>query len=373
MKRTRIVKNLAFGVIPAEAPRSGAQSGDPEHARVQAPVSGSRIALRASGMTAGHLFKPLRAGMIGAAVLAASAVAWAQGMSQIPTSGDKVEGAPLEVKRDWGTFKLSDKIAAKLKNGEKINYVFSYQASGIPLFSPQYKAGFDKGCQLGNAILPMECASIAPVQSDANQQVSQIDAKFAAGAIDCLSIEPVTSDAMTAITNKLMAQGIPVFTVGVTSRGHEFTNFTQIPIKEGHNAADIVLKWMKDTNTALKVFAVSGGDPAEFWAQGRMKGFREGIQAAIPDATFVNTEENGLNTSYEPGKAYDAYRAFLSAHPDLQFIENVDIGAEHADRAIASLGRDGKVFTIGWNVSKGQLDAIEKGTQVALLDQRWSD
>ena len=317
--------------------------------------------------------RALQAGLIGAAVLAGAAVAWAQGMSQIPTTGDKVEGAPLEVKRDWGTFKLSDKIAAKLKSGEKINYVFSYQASGIPLFSPQYKAGFDKGCQLGNAILPMDCASIAPVQSDANQQVSQIDAKFAAGAIDCLSIEPVTSDAMTAITNKLMAQGIPVFTVGVTSRGHEFTNFTQIPLKEGHNAADIVLKWMKDTNTPLKVFAVSGGDPAEFWAQGRMKGFREGIQAAIPDATFVNTEENGLNTSYEPGKAYDAYRAFLSAHPDLQFIENVDIGAEHADRAITSLNRQGKVFTIGWNVSKAQLDAIEKGIQVALLDQRWSD
>jgi hypothetical protein len=77
------------------------------------------------------------------------------------------------------------------------------------------------------AIYPMDCASIAPVQNDPNQQVSQIEAKLAAGEIDCISIEPTTSDSTTAIVNKLMDQGIPVFTVGVTSRGHEFTNFTQ--------------------------------------------------------------------------------------------------------------------------------------------------
>jgi ribose transport system substrate-binding protein len=211
------------------------------------------------------------------------------------------------------------------------------------------------------------------VQTDPNQQVSQIEAKLAAGAIDCISIEPTTSDSTTAIANKLMAQGIPVFTVGVTSRGHEFTNFTQIPMKEGATAADIVLKWMDSTGNKLKVFAVSGGDPSQFWAQGRMKGFREAIQKAIPDAQFVTTESNGIITTYDPGKTFDTYKAFLSAHPDVQFIENVDIGAEYADKAITSLNRQGKAFTIGWNVSKGQLDAIEAGIQVALLDQRWPD
>ena len=78
--------------------------------------------------------------------------------SQIPTTGEKVEGAPNMVKRDWGEFKLADRIADKVKKGEKINYVFSYQASGIPLFSPQYKAGFEMGCKMGNAIYPMDCA-----------------------------------------------------------------------------------------------------------------------------------------------------------------------------------------------------------------------
>ena len=159
-----------------------------------------------------------------------------------------------------------------------------------------------------------------------------------------------------------MDQGIPVFTAGVTSRGHEFTNFTQVPDKlEGETAGKTVLDWMKANNKDLKVFAVSGGDPTQFWAQGRMKGFHETIMKAIPDAKFVTTEANGLNVSYDPGQTYDTYRTFLSANPDVQFIENVDIGAEHADRAITSLNKTGQVFTIGWNVSKGQLDGIEKG------------
>jgi len=313
------------------------------------------------------------AAMLGCSTLVAVAAAYAQ-ESQIPATGDKVEGAPQTVKRDWGTFTLAPRIAKKIAAGEPINYVFSYQASGIPLFSPQYKAGFDMGCKLGKAIYPMNCASIAPVQNDPNQQVSQIEAKLATGEIDCIGIEPVSSDAMTAITNKLMDQGIPVFTSGVTSRGHEFTNFTQIPDKEGAYAAETVLKWIKDNNKSdIKIFAVSGGDPTQFWAQGRMKGFVNGIKAAIPDAKFVTTDANGLNTSYEPGKTFDVFRSFLTVNPSVQFIQNVDIGAEHADRAIESLGLAGKVFTIGWNSSKGQLDAIEKGIQAAEFDQRWPD
>lgn len=45
----------------------------------------------------------------------------ADSQSQIPTSAEKVAGARFEVKRDWGTFKLADRIAATVKASEKIN------------------------------------------------------------------------------------------------------------------------------------------------------------------------------------------------------------------------------------------------------------
>ena len=191
--------------------------------------------------------------------------------------------------------------------------------------------------------------------------------------MDCLSIQSTGDNAFTKIVNDTMAAGIPVFTVGVQSNGNELTNFTQISLKEGAQAANIVLDWMKKTGNDIKVFAVSGGNVTQNWAQGRMKGFVDTIKAAIPDATFANDETNGLNTTYDPAATYDAYKAFLQGHPDVQFIENVDIGAEHADRAIKDSDLTGKVHTIGWNVSLGQLDAVKEGTQVAALDQQWGE
>lgn len=294
------------------------------------------------------------------------------GYGQIADSVDQAAAAPATLK-DGSTFKLADRIAAKVKKGEGINYVFSYQSSGIALFSDQYKTGYEATLPVAQSILPMQGKSVAPPKDiDIPQQISQIEALLNTGQIDCLSIEPPDSDAFTDITNKAMASGIPVFTAGVTSKGNEFTNFTQIPVEEGKTAAKTVLEWMKSNSKDLKKFTVSGGDPSAFWAQGRMKGFEEGIKAAIPDATFLNTAANPLNVSFDPAKTYDAYKALLTGNPDLQFILNVDIGAEHADRAIGDAKKTGKVFTAGWNVSAAQLDAITEGTQVAAFDQGWS-
>jgi ABC-type sugar transport system substrate-binding protein len=292
-------------------------------------------------------------------------------------SGAAQGGLPLTGPlKDGSTFTLAPRIADKLTNGEKINYVFSYQSASIPLFSAQYKAGYDKTLAEAQDILPMNGQAIAPVSEsgiDVPAQIAQIEALVNTDQVDCLSIEPPDSNAFTAITNSTLAKGIPVFTVGVTSNGNEFTNFTQIPEKEGKQAAEIVLKWMEDNDKDLKVFAVSGGDPTAFWAQGRMKFFRETILAAIPDATFVNDETNALATTFDAAETLDAYKAFIAGNPTVQFIENVDIGAEHAFRAIKEAGKEGEIHTIGWNVSLGQLDAIDAGTQVAALDQKWSE
>ena len=93
-------------------------------------------------------------GMTAAAGLAKQG--WADdSASQIPTTGEKLAGAPDTATLPWGTFTLNPRIAAKVKAHDPINYVFSYQASGIPLFSPQYKIGFERGCKMGNAIYPM--------------------------------------------------------------------------------------------------------------------------------------------------------------------------------------------------------------------------
>ncbi|MEA2608969.1 MAG: ribose transport system substrate-binding protein [Chloroflexota bacterium] len=303
---------------------------------------------------------------------ASQAPASAEASASAAAAGFPLTG-PL---KDGSTFTLAPRIATKLTSGDKINYVFSYQSASIPLFSAQYKAGYDKTIVDAQGTLAMNGQAIAPVSEsgiDVPAQIAQIEALINTDQVDCLSIEPPDSNAFTAITNSTLAKGIPVFTVGVTSNGNEFTNFTQIPEKEGTQAANIVLKWMADNKKDLKVFAVSGGDPTAFWAQGRMKFFKSTIMAAIPDATFLNDETNALATTFDAAKTLDAYKAFIAGNPTVQFIENVDIGAEHAYRAIKEAGKEGSINTIGWNVSLGQLDAIDAGTQVAALDQKWSE
>jgi ribose transport system substrate-binding protein len=308
------------------------------------------------------------AGLVAAGLVAATAMPTLAQDASWPDSG------PL---KDGSTFELNQRIKDKLANGEAINYVFSYQSPSIPLFSDQYKAGYETTLPQAQEILPaMEGQIIAPISDtgiDVPGQIAQIEALLNTDSVDCLSIEPPDSNAFTSITNQAIAQGIPVFTVGVTSNGNELTNFTQVPELEGAQAANILLDWMEETGNELTTFAVSGGDPTAFWAQGRMKSFRETIQAAIPDAEFINTEENALATTFEEGGTYDSYMALIAGNPELDFIENVDIGAEHAARAIRDSGKVGELWTLGWNVSYGQLDAIDEGIQVVALDQKWSE
>ena len=279
---------------------------------------------------------------------------------------------------DGSSFELNDRIAKKIRTGEPVNYLFSYQSSGIALFSDQYEAGFRATQGDAYRIYPMDFTVVAPVTSpsDIPQQIAQIEAQVAVDQVDCLAIEPADSNSFTELTNRLLADGIPVFTVGLTTNGNEFTNFTQVPYNEGRQAAELSVEFMQANGLEFDTFMVSGGDPTQFWAQGRMTGFYDRILELLPDADFLTTPDEGIQVGgggYDPGISYDDYSAILVGNPELDFIENVDIGAEHANRAIVDGGREGEVFTIGWNVSYGQLDGVERGIQVAALDQRWSE
>lgn len=216
--------------------------------------------------------------------------------------------------------------------------------------------------------------SIAPSTAyDANLQISQIEAQFNSNQIDCLSIAVNGADAFTEITRRVMADGIPVFTNGAPTNGNELGQFTQIPEKEGVQAADHALEWMAANNKSLKTFAVSGGNPSATWAQGRMISFENRIKEMVPDAVFVTDHTNALNTTFSAAEQYSAFSAFFLARPEVEFMLNVDQGAGQADKVIVDQGKVGEVFTLGWNNTDDQLDGIEQGVQIALLDQKWSD
>ena len=276
--------------------------------------------------------------------------------------------------RHGGTFTLASSIQAKVKAHKSINYVFSYGSCSIQGFSQQYQAGYDASLPAANKIYPTNGKRLCPpqTQQDVTTQINQIQALLNTNQVDCLSIEPQASTTMQPLVEQVLKKGIPVFTVGLSTFGDELTNFTQVPQKEGATAAATALSYMKAHHLHFKTFAVSGGDPTEYWATNRALGFRNAIQKAIPGAVFVNTEKTMLNTTYDPGKTYDTYKAFLSgAGKKVDVIENVDIGAGIAARAIKDAGRAGKAFSLGWNVTPDQVAALKAGTEIALFDQNW--
>lgn len=276
--------------------------------------------------------------------------------------------------RHGGTFTLASSTQQKVKAHKAINYVFSYGSCSIQGFSQQYQAGFDASIPAANKIYPTNGKRLCPpqTQQDVTTQINQIQALLNTNQIDCLSIEPQASTTMQPLVEQVLKKGIPVFTVGLSTFGDELTNFTQVPQKEGATAAATVVSYMKAHHLHFKTFAVSGGDPTEYWANKRAQGFRIAIQKAIPGAVFIDTEKSMLNTTYDPGKTYDTYKAFLSgAGKKVDVIENVDIGAGIAARAIKDAHRAGKAFSVGWNVTPDQVAALKAGTEIALFDQNW--
>jgi ABC-type sugar transport system substrate-binding protein len=307
------------------------------------------------------------------AVLAAAVV----GSLALAATGGAAAGSPASftVKlRHGGTFTLAPSIQAKIKAHKPINYVFSYASCSIQGFSQQYQEGYEASLPVASKIYPLKGTRLCPpqTQEDVTTQINQIDALLNTGQIDCLAFEPEDSTDMASVVQQAMAKGIPVFTVGLSTFGNELTNFTQVPQNEGATAAATVLAFMKAHKLSFKTFAVSGGDPTEYWAMNRAKGFRLAIEKAIPGAKFITTEKNMLNTTYDPGTTYDDYKAFLSgAGKGVQVIENVDIGGGIAAKAITAAGLSGKAYSIGWNDTPDQVAAIKSGTEIALFDQNW--
>jgi ABC-type sugar transport system substrate-binding protein len=357
---------LAVASATAEEARASAAQAQQEAAAAQQEAAAAQAEAEAAGAEATAAQESL--------AFATDQLAAAQ--AQATEAGGDLPFT--HILRDGSSFELNERIAKKIRTGEPINYLFSYQSSGIALFSDQYEAGFRATQGDAYRIYPMDFTVVAPVTSpsDIQQQIAQIDAQVSVDQVDCLAIEPADSNSFTELTNRLLADGVPVFTVGLTTNGNEFTNFTQVPYNEGRQAAELSVEFMQANGLEWDTFMVSGGDPTQFWAQGRMTGFYDRILELLPDADFLTTPDEGIQVGgggYDPGISYDDYRAILVGNPELDFIENVDIGAEHANRAITDGGQEGEVFTIGWNVSYGQLDGVERGIQVAALDQRWSE
>jgi ribose transport system substrate-binding protein len=280
------------------------------------------------------------------------------------------------IKTEWGQFTLNPKIAQKVKDGQPLNVVLSVVGQATPVYGSQYKFGFAKGLteaqqQYG---VKLDGKLIGPVQADPNEQIAQVHSELSTQGADCLVIESGSNPAFASVIDEAASQGIPVFTTGTdVDKSHRLSTFHTDWVKEGQQAAQAAVEQLKKQGVPIKQVAMTTGASDAVWAQTRMQSFMDEMKKLVPSVDFVTTPKNAPDTTFEPSKVYSQVRAFLQGHPDVTVIYQTDVNGETVDKVISDLGRKGKTFTAGHNVSAGVLGGIANGLQVVTIDQQYVD
>ncbi len=315
---------------------------------------------------------------------AASAVALtaaACGSSSTPSSsGASQTGPPYTVTTSYGTFKLAPSIASKIAAKQPLNFVLSFQtlsSVGAPAFLAAGMKAAAAAIQSKYGVT-VNTKIIGPAQTDPVTQISQVQQAVAAGQVDCLAVEPVTPDAFVNVINQATTGGVPTFTVNTDSpNSHRFAYYgpndtdlagaNQLGIAAGKYAVN----WAQQNNITIHKVALITGDTTAPWAQGRMQGFMQTMQAAFPSIQFVGTPTNAFTTGYDDPTIVSKMQAFITGHPDVDFYFDSDWGAKDIGKIIGQTNLKNKVYTLGYNVNSTYLDQVTAGDVVATLDQRF--
>ena len=283
------------------------------------------------------------------------------------------EGSPYEYEAEWGTFTLSDSISSKLESDEPINIVLSMQGQTTPIYGPQYAYGFPIGIEDAEKEYGITAKGqlIGPDAGGDNAlQVSQIESLAQAGQIDCLALDGGGDPAFVRVIDRLIEDGVPVFTTGTDlTDSKRLGTFHTDWEYEGQLDAKATADFFEAKGEELTTVAMTTGAIDQLWAQTRMKAFEAELKELVPGVTFVNSADSALMTGFSPTDVYAKVNAFLTGNPDVQVVYQTDTGAATVNKAITDLGREGKTYSVGHNVSEEIIDGIANGLQIATLSQ----
>lgn len=273
----------------------------------------------------------------------------------------------------WGQFKLSPRIAEKLKTGASLNIVIQVAGTGVPISGAQFKFGTDRGCEAAKAAgLNAKCRLVGPVNPDPAQQINELETLLNSDQVDCLGVQAPLPNQFNAIINRYVDAGIPAVTLNNDAAKSKRFAFSALnEVDAGRFNGEATAKLVKELGIKVNEIALGSGGPDEPWAQGRMQGFQEGFKTAFPDAKFFNDYKSGLPTSrnYTTAEVIDSVTPFLTGNPDVNLFFHTDQGVEGVARVIKNLGLDGKSYTSGFNVSGAILDDISSGRTLVTIDQ----
>lgn len=285
-------------------------------------------------------------------------------------------GKAVTAKFPWGTFTLSQRIAAKVEAHQPINAIISFQALGVPFAVPEMNAGMKRAAAALKAKygVTVNTRVVGPVNTDPNAQISQIKTLIDSGQADCLAIEPVTPDAFADIFNTAFQAGIPIFSVNTDApKAHRFSYYGINEVAGGMVNGRYTVQWLKKHHVTPKAAALHTGDTTAPWAQDRMIGWLRVLKAAYPHMKVYGTPTTAPSDNYTGSVTYSKVRAVLTGHPDVNLLFHTDWGIQYIPQVINDLKMKGKVFAVGYNVDDAILNSVQNGDIIGTLDQRYDN
>jgi hypothetical protein len=282
--------------------------------------------------------------------------------------------------RDGTAFSLAKPTAKRLAQHKPLTVYLSAPASSDARFAATLASGFALGVdKAGQSFLPLK--GRVGSSADATSQAADIVAQADSGKVDCMVVWADRTGDLTDSVNHALAGGVPVVSIGAVAGGNELAEPVGYGSSLGAAIGDQLVGWMGGAmGHPLKAFAIAVADPTDPAVATRTADFLASIGAGVtsgyipaPGPTFVTSAAAPLIVGSDPAAAYSAYKTFLAAHPETDLIAVMDGPADAADKAIADAELTGKVHTIGLTLDSAQLDAIDAGVQIAIVQPDWSN
>jgi simple sugar transport system substrate-binding protein len=256
-------------------------------------------------------------------------------------------------------FKLNDKIAQKVKNGEKLVIRVSYHDVSNE-FAPQIKKGVEKAAaDLGAKV---DVKMVGPTGAKADDQIAELENLITSG-VDGLAISSVSTDALAPIINKALAQGIPVVTFNTDNPSSNRLAFVgQDLVGSGRIAGDLMAKQLGDKGGDILITTL---DAAAQWSLDREKGAREAL-AKYPNIKVLST----VNTGTEPQGIYSAIENAMLANPSVSGILSLECCSNpQAGEYVKRNNLKDKVKVVGFDLLPNTLQLVKDGYIKATIGQ----
>ncbi|WP_109474808.1 substrate-binding domain-containing protein [Ornithinimicrobium cavernae] len=220
-----------------------------------------------------------------------------------------------------------------------------------------YRQQMDDDIRAAVGEIPQFEVALADAAQDNAKQVSDVE-NFLTQGIDLLIISPNEAAPLTAVVERVYAEGIPVIVLDRKIESDSFTQWIGADNKEIGKAAGeyVANELLPDGGTVVEIKGLPGSTPA----QERSDGFAEGI-AGNDGVEIIAT---GVG-DWLREKGQSQAEALFQANPEIDVVyAHNDPMAEGAYLAAQSAGREGEMEFIGIDglpIPSGGIKAVEDG------------